>query len=104
MTRPLTLAQIADSIPGSRGAERLSPATLTRWIIDGCRARDGSRVRLAATRAGTRWLVQQVDLDAFFAALAADPAPVSTPVPVRSETARRKASAAAGRKLAAMGA
>ena len=105
--RPLTLAQIAANIPGARGSKNLNPGTLTRWILQGCTARSGEKIRLAATRAGSRWLVQQADLDAFFAALAADPAavlPVTTP---RSETKAKKAkksSQAAGRKLENMGA
>ncbi|MFO0806226.1 MAG: hypothetical protein U0791_24245 [Gemmataceae bacterium] len=102
--RPLTLADIAASIPGARGARNMSPATLTRWILHGCAARDGSRVRLSATRAGSRWLVYQSDLETFFAALAADPAPTPAPKPVRSAANRRKASEAAGRRLQQMGA
>ena len=103
-SRPLTLAEISASIPGSRGARNLSPATLTRWIITGSMSRNGVRVRLTATRAGCRWLVYQTDLDTFFAALAADPAPTPTPPRTTTPAARAKASAAAGRKLAAMGA
>jgi hypothetical protein len=101
--RPLTLAEISASLPGARGAARLSPATLTRWILDGCKGRDGRRVKLAALRCGQRWLVYQTDLDAFFAALAGDLAPTPEPAPPRSKAAKVKAAAAAGRKLAAMG-
>jgi len=102
--RPLTLAEIAASIPGARGAARLSPATLTRWILEGCRARDGSRVHLAAMRAGCRWLVYQSDLDTFFAALAGDMTPPAPPKPTTTPAQRRARSEAAGRKLAAIGA
>lgn len=102
--RPLTLAEIAEALPGARGAARLSPATLTRWIIDGCRARDGSRVKLAATRAGCRWLVYQSDLDTFFARLAGDVEAAPAPKPAPSAASRAKRSAAAGRKLASIGA
>lgn len=101
--RPLTLTEISAAIPGARGAKNISPATLTRWILQGCTARTGQRIRLAATRAGQRWLVQEQDLTAFFAALGADPE--ATPAPVtRTESARRKASDAAGRKLELAGA
>ena len=53
----LTLADIARRIPGARGARRLHPATITRWILKGTRATDGTVVRLRATRVGHRWLV-----------------------------------------------
>jgi hypothetical protein len=65
-----TLTQIADRIPGARGAKRVSPSTITRWILQGCPSRTGQRVKLAATRVGGRWCVRPVDLDAFFTALA----------------------------------
>lgn len=77
----LTISQIAARLPGSRGASRVHPATITRWILTGCPDRTGTRVKLAATRAGTRWLVRVTDLDAFFAALAADSASVPAPAP-----------------------
>ena len=99
--RPLTLAEISASLPGARGAKRLSPATLTRWILQGSLARDGRRVRLKALRCGQRWLVHQSDLDAFFAELSADPAPV---MPPRSPSERQRAAEAAGKRLADMGA
>src|SRR4051794_2774320 len=96
--RFLTLAQIASTIPGARGAEQLSPATLTRWILAGCPARDGKRIKLPATRAGVRWLVREEDLDAFFAALRgeidAPPQPVT-----KSESESRKAIERANREL-----
>jgi hypothetical protein len=70
---PLTIGQLVSRIPGARGARRLSPSTVTRWILTGCPARNGQRVRLPATRAGSRWLVRQSDLDEFFRLLAAEP-------------------------------
>ena len=99
----LTISQIAARLPGSRGARRVHPATITRWILAGCPDRNGQRVKLAATRAGTRWLVRAADLDAFFAALAADP--VATPAPVpRSTDERQRAAEKAAEKLKEMGA
>ena len=100
----LTISQIAARLPGARGARRVHPATITRWILVGCPGRSGARVKLAATRAGTRWLVREADLDTFFAALAADPsstAPVPTP---RPPAANRAASEKAAAALKAMGA
>ena len=77
--RPLTIAQICDHVPGARGGERIAPSTVTRWIILGVPARDGNRVKLKATRFGSRWLVYQADLDAFLAALNNEPAEAPAP-------------------------
>lgn len=66
----LTISQVCRRLPGARGAEHVTPSTVTRWILHGCPARSGSRVRLNATRAGGRWLVLPADLDRFFTALA----------------------------------
>jgi hypothetical protein len=100
----LTVSQVVAKLPGSRGARRLHPATVTRWILVGCPARDGRRVKLAATRAGSRWLIRESDLRAFFEALAADPNPASPPPPTRTTAARQRAAEAAAAKLRRMGA
>lgn len=98
----LTLSQIAARLPGSRGARRTHPATVTRWILAGCPARDGQRVRLAATRAGSRWLVREADLQTFFAALAADTS--ATPVPAPRSANTNLAAERAARELQRLGA
>lgn len=95
-----TLSQIAATIPGAKGASRINPATLTRWILTGCRARNGQRLRLPATRCGSRWLVRRSDLDHFFTALAADP---STPPAPPSPAERQRAADRATRELIAAG-
>ena len=90
-----TTSQIAASLPGSRGAPRVHPATVTRWILVGCRARDGSRVKLAATRVGSRWLVSQADLDRFFASLGADvTSPPNPPLPPAKDVGNSATNAA----------
>lgn len=98
----LTISQVVSRIPGSRGAKRVHPATVVRWITSGCPARDGNRLKLAATRAGSRWLVRPADLAAFFAALAAEPTP--SPAPPRSPAARARAGERAAAELERMGA
>jgi hypothetical protein len=98
----LTVSQVCRRIPGARGAARVHPATVVRWITAGCPGRDGCRVKLAATRAGSRWLIRPADLDAFFAALAAEPDPAS--VSPRSPATRSKEAETAGCKLEKMGA
>lgn len=97
----LTVSQVCSNLPGARGAKRLHPATVVRWITSGCPTRDGRRVRLRATRCGSRWLVDPDDLETFFAALAADPAEAD---PLRSPTERIHAAEAAGKELEAIGA
>lgn len=79
----LTIGQICSRITGARGARRVSPSTVSRWIAEGCPGRCGGRIKLRATRAGGRWLVDPADLDAFFAALGADPTdtPTTSPTP-----------------------
>ncbi len=47
LTEPLiSLAQAAKKIRGCRGAARLHPATLTRWILPGAKAHGGRVVKL----------------------------------------------------------
>jgi hypothetical protein len=88
-----TLTQIANRYPGARGGKRMNPSTLTRWILQGCPARTGQRVKLAATRVGGRWCVRPADLDAFFAALAGnvEATPAATPSTQDHKTADRAA-------------
>lgn len=102
----LPVSEIVARLPGSRGARRVHPATVTRWIVSGCAARDGTRVWLAATRVGSRWLVRESDLEAFFAALGAGTSTNSTPCTpaVRTPAARRKAGEAAAAALKKLGA
>ena len=99
----LTISQVCRILPGSRGARNITPSTVTRWILTGCPARNGERVKLAATRCGSRWLIRQCDLNAFFAALAADPATITAPS-VRPPTARQSSNDAALASLVERGA
>src|SRR5262245_41709972 len=88
----LTVSQVCQRYPGARGAQHVTRSTVNRWIIAGCPARDGTRVRLAATRIGRRWLIRPADLDAFENALGADPAtPSAPPTPTRRKRAAQRA-------------
>ncbi|MBY0458484.1 MAG: hypothetical protein K2V38_14185 [Gemmataceae bacterium] len=62
---------------------------MTLWILTGCPARTGERIKLTAVRAGGRWLVNPSDLDAFFAALAASPDTPAPPAPTTTVAQRR---------------
>ena len=97
----ISLSQAATRFPGHRGAERLHPATMTRWILKGVRSVDGRRVKLEAVRLGCRWLTSEPALQRFADALSAPP-PDSAPT--RTPIARQKASERADAELRAMGA
>ncbi|HEX4613273.1 MAG TPA: DUF1580 domain-containing protein [Urbifossiella sp.] len=96
----ISLSQAAARFPGHRGADRLRPATLTRWILKGARAVDGRRVKLEALRVGCRWLTSSPALARFAAALG----PAAAPPPARSPAARTRASDRAGAELERLGA
>jgi hypothetical protein len=97
----ISLSQAAARFPGHRGAERLHPATMTRWILKGVRAVDGRRVKLEAVRVGCRWLTSEPALQRFADALSG---PATDSAPSRTPTARQKASERAAAELRAMGA
>ena len=100
----LTIAQVCRRIPGARGAARLNPSTVTRWILTGCPGRAGARIQLPATRVGGRWLIAPDALDAFFAALAATAVAPSNPPPRTPPRREGDASARAARELERRGA
>lgn len=103
----LTVSQICRSIPGCRGKPSLSPSTVTRWILLGCPSLSGERVKLRATRAGGRWLVDPADLQIFFAALGSTRAgedAAKQGADVRSIRERRIASTRAANELERRGA
>jgi hypothetical protein len=97
----ISLSQAAARFPGHRGAKRLHPATLTRWILKGVRAVDGRRVKLEAIRVGCRWLTSEPALQRFADALGNPP---DEKPPPRTPTARQRASERADAELRAMGA
>lgn len=96
----ITLSQAAARYPGHRGAVRLHPATLTRWILTGVKGLDGRRVKLEAVRVGGRWLTSEAALHRFSAALGVTDAPA----PPRTLSAQRAASERDAAALKAMGA
>src|SRR5207253_640256 len=91
MPELLTVSQVCRRLPGARGANNATPSTVSRWILAGCPSRSGERVKLNATRAGSRWLVDTADLDKFFAALKGeiDQPPAPTPTSSAADAARR---------------
>ena len=59
----LTVSQVCARLPGARGARRVAPSTVVRWILAGCPSRSGERIRLPAVRCGARWLVRRFDFN-----------------------------------------
>lgn len=99
----LSLSAAGRLFPAHRGPGTVDPSTVFRWVTKGAKTPAGSLMKLEAVRVGGRWLTSRSALTRFVAALTAavDPTP---PPPPRSATERKKASDAAGKKLAQMGA
>lgn len=100
----LTVSQVCRRLPGARGARHVTPSTVTRWILTGCPARDGRRVRLNAIRVGGRWMIRPADLDGFFTALAAETAEPPVVQQTKKTEQRRRSSQRAADELARRGA
>jgi hypothetical protein len=94
------ISEFIERLPGARGAKRLSPSTVTRWISSGVKAASGNVVRLRAVRVGWRWLTREEWVDQFISDLSCVPGAPS----VRSPTEVKRASERAGRELEAAGA
>jgi len=62
---PVSLSQAARRLPPFRSDRPVHPATIWRWITEGVRLRDGSRVRLEALRIGGRFVTTVEALDRF---------------------------------------
>lgn len=100
----MTLADAARLCPASRGAGKVSPTTLTRWITVGAPRYDGTLVRLEAARYGRRWMTTRGAVARFIASLT--PITTSTPLPITiaSPTPDPKRVKAAMARLDAVGA
>lgn len=75
----LKLAEVAEKL-------RISRATVCRWVLTGFRDQHGKTIRLAATRVGRGWRVEEQDLVVFLAAMQADYIP--PPKPARRQSGR----------------
>jgi hypothetical protein len=76
------------------------PATFGRWAFRGCRATDGTRIKLEHTRWGGRLMTSRPAVERYFAALNA--ATDTTPIP-RSPAASRRDSEVANVELEGAG-
>jgi hypothetical protein len=73
----ITLKVAAARYPGGRGAERIHPSTISRWITTGARSTTGRLVRLAGKRLGRTWYTSWPALERFAAELAGEVAHVA---------------------------
>ncbi len=98
----LTLADAAKLLPRGRAGRPVHLSCILRWIIDGAKSPDGSRVRLGGVRLGSRWVTSREALQRFAEALTPrldDTAPVKP----RTPNQRERASAQAAKQLEAIG-
>ena len=94
-----SLSAVRTRFPGARTNGLLHLSTLIRWCTRGIRQPDGTRVRLRAVRAGSRWLTSDQWVDDFIAALTAAHIGEEAATAPRSPTQRQHESEAAGREL-----
>ncbi len=100
---PLSLEAAARLVPPARGGKRCHLSTILRWIIDGSRAPDGSRVRLEAVRLGGKWVTSAAALQRFAERLTPRPADTPEAPARRTPGQRRRAAERAGAELQRMG-
>jgi hypothetical protein len=96
----ITFAQAARRLPSLRLDAPVSPSTLFRWSQRGLLTPTGDRVKLETRRFGRTHITSVEALDRFFAAI--NGANNNAPAP-RSPAERNRASAAAAKKLDAIG-
>jgi hypothetical protein len=97
-------AKAAKLIPSFRADRPTHSATVIRWILEGVRLTDGTRLKLEAVRLPSGWVTTPNAIQRFIEALTADRTG-SQPdtVPVRTTTARIRAAARAERELDKIG-
>jgi hypothetical protein len=100
----LTLSQAARRLPPFRAGRPVNPATLTRWILSGAKAPNGTVVRLEAIKTPSGWRTSEEALARFFAALTPDLAEDTIRPAPRTPMQRQRASERAAKQLERAGA
>jgi hypothetical protein len=100
--RPIPLEQATRLIPPARKGKRTHLSTLVRWIVDGARRPDGTRVQLEAVRLGGRWMTTAEAIQRFAEALTPNLRDRDTKPP-RPPATRQRSSARAARELERIG-
>jgi hypothetical protein len=101
---PIGLSAAAKLFGSFRGGQPTSPATLYRWCTQGIRLRDGTRVHLEHIRIGARLMTSRPACIRFVEAQQSEPTAASSPPKSPRPSTRQRRAAAAGRKLADLGA
>lgn len=94
----ITFGQAAEMLPG-RSDRRTSPSTIWRWAKVGCKASDGTLVKLETVRIGGRFCTSREAVLRFIAATN-DQAEASPAAPIRTPAQRKRSSQRAAEKLA----
>jgi hypothetical protein len=99
----LTLNEAVRRLPSGRNGTRTHVSTLTRWILSGVVARDGSRIKLRAVRLPGRWMLPAGALEEFLERVTSDR--IGPPAAPPAEADRRAAAHAerVDRQLDAIG-
>jgi hypothetical protein len=100
----ISLAQATKRVPPARQGKTTHLSTVLRWILQGARAPNGSRVKLEAVRLGARWMTSEQALERF--ALRLTPSPDQAQgngERPRSPANRKRASERAARLLDEIG-
>ena len=93
------LAAVGRKFPGRSGGQT-NACTVYRWATNGCRAANGTRVKLETVRVGSRLLTSEPALERFVLRLSETSEQNHS---ARSPTAARRASSRADAELAAAG-
>jgi hypothetical protein len=99
---PLPLAAAVKLVPPARMGKRTHFSTVLRWILTGCKAPDGTVVKLDAVRLGNRWMTSRQAIQRF--ALALTPRQNTEPaLAPRSPGRRQRAHERAAKELESAG-
>lgn len=90
-------------IPRLRSGKRMHVSTFIRWHQQGKKMPDGSTIRLWMVRIGNVWATCPEAISDFIAACNPEVEEQGTEQPIRTPTARRKASENAEQELIAQG-
>jgi hypothetical protein len=96
------LARAARRMPSVRQGKRTTLSCILRWVLDGVKGPDGSRIKLEAARLAGKWVTTPGAVRRFIAAQTPRDPEAPAPVP-RTPGHRRRAAERAGAALQDMG-
>jgi hypothetical protein len=96
------LNQAARLFPPYREERRVNASTIFRWIVEGVRRPDGTRLRLEGARVGGRWLTSTHAIERFIRAQTPHLDAAERPRE-RTQKQREKAAERAGKQLERIG-